>query len=305
VTLQQLRFICEVVKTGMNVSKAATSLCTSQPSMSRQILELEREIGVKIFLRSKRRLLGLTKPGEEVLALARKALRTTDSLRQIRNDFSLGESGTFVIGVSHTHASSVLPKVVQEFSSKYPKMGITLRQGNPTQIAEWVSSGEANISISAAPPSRFTDIAFLPCYDEHKIVLTPQNHPLLGVKCLTIEALSHYPIITYDSTFTTNTQVFKAFAKKGREPNIVLSAANPDVMKPYVRRGLGIAIVGDRAFDKREDRGLAAIDAKHLFESATIYCGILKHSYVKRYVIEFIRIFEPRMTERKVIEAVE
>lgn len=303
-TLQQLKFICEVVDRGFSISKAAAFLHTSQPSMSRQIQALERELGVLVFLRSKRRLIGLSKPGEEVHELARKAIRTTEGLRHIRDDFHSRDVGTLVVSTSHTQARYVLPRVIEQFKKLYPSLRVTLRQGNPAQITNWVKSGDADLSIGGTPIGHVPGVALLPCYDEHKIILTPRKHPLLKARPLTLEKLSRYPLITYDSDFLTNSQVTRAFARINHEPNVILSATNADVMKPYVRSGFGIAVVGALAYHPSEDQGLSAIDARHLFESSKIYIGIQKHTYVRRYVLDFIKLFEPSMTREKVVKAV-
>jgi LysR family cys regulon transcriptional activator len=303
-TLQQLKYVCEIVDRGFSVSKAATSLHTSQPSMSRQLQAFEKELGFAIFARSKRKILGLTKPGDEVIQVARKVLRATDGLRHIGSDFFAKDSGSLVVTTSHTHARYVLPKVIQEFNRRYPKVRVTLRQGNPTQVAQWVSSGEADLSICSSPTRQVTGLALLPCYDQHKVVLTPRKHPLLKSTPLTIEALAHHPLITYDTDFTTHSQVMRAFEKAGHEPNVILSATDVDVMKAYVKCGLGVAIVAGLAYNAKEDRELRAIDARHLFESNKIFIGIQKHTYVRSYALDFIRLFVPTMTKDKVVGAV-
>ena len=303
-TLQQLKYVCEIVERGLSVSRAAASLHTSQPSVSRQIQALEKELGIVIFSRSKRRILGLTQPGAEVLEVARKVLRATDGLRHIGNDFFARDAGTLVVTTSHTHARYVLPKVMQAFNRMYPKVRVTLRQGNPTQVAQWTSSGKADLSICSNPPQRVTGLALLPCYDQHKIVLTPRKHPLLKTTPLTIAALAQYPLITYDSEFTTHSQVMRAFESIGQEPNVILSATDVDVMKAYVKCGLGVAIVAALAYDAREDRELRAIDARHLFEPNKIYIGIQKHRYLRGYALDFIKLFAPSMTTDKVLKAV-
>src|SRR5688572_11437147 len=261
-TLQQFRYVCEIVDRGFSVSRAAASLHTSQPSMSRQVQALEKELGFAVFTRTKRKILGLTKPGGEVLEVARKVLRATDGLRHIASDFSDGDAGTLVVTTSHTHARYVLPRVIQEFNRRHPKVRVTLRQGNPTQVAQWVSAGEADLSICSTPTREITGIALLPCYEQHKVVLTPSKHPLLRAKPLTIAALALYPLITYDTDFTTHSQVMRAFEKAGYEPNVILSATDVDVMKTYVKCGLGVAIIAGLAYDPAEDRTLRAIDAR-------------------------------------------
>ncbi|MBI3044438.1 MAG: LysR family transcriptional regulator [Betaproteobacteria bacterium] len=303
-TLRQLRFICEIVDRGMSVSRAAEFLHTSQPGISRQIQALERELGIVIFLRSKRRILGLTRPGEEVHEIARKVLRATDGLRHIGTDFIARDTGTLVVTTSHTHARYVLPKVIQAFNRLYPNVRVTLRQGNPVQVALWVSSGKADLSICSSPTQPVPGLTLLPCYDQHKIVLTPRNHPLQKCRPLTIEALARHPLITYDSEFPTYSQVMRAFESAGCDPNVILSATDVDVMKTYVKCGLGVAIVAALAYEARTDRDLRAIDARHLFESNKIFVGVQEHTYLRGYALDFIQLFAPTMTREKVMKAV-
>ncbi len=303
-TLQQLKYLCEIVDRGMNISAAAQALHTSQPGMSRQIQALERELGVTIFLRGKRRILGLTETGAQVREIARKVLRTTDGLRHIGRDFSALDTGTLTVTTSHTHARYILPGIIQAFSRKYPKVRITLRQGNPVQVAQLVSAGKADLSICSKPAHEVPGLALIPCYDQHKIVLAPARHPLLRMSHLTIKALARYPLITYDSEFPTYAQVMKAFAAADCEPNVILSATDVDVMKEYVKRGLGVAIVAALAYNAKEDRQLRAIDARHLFESNKIYVGVQKHTYVRGYALEFVRLFAPKITRETIERAV-
>jgi len=303
-TLLQLKYLCEIIDRGMSISAAALSLHTSQPSMSRQMQALERELGVTIFLRSKRRILGLTAAGAEVRDIARKTLHTAESLRHISKDVSADNTGTLTVTTSHTHARYVLPGIIHEFSRRFPKVRITLRQGNPTQVADLVSSGEADLSICSRPPREVHGLALLPCYDQHKIVLTPPRHPLLALRRLTIKALSKYSLITYDSEFTTYAQIMKSFEMANCEPHVILSATDVDVMKEYVKRELGVAIVAALAFDPEEDSGLRAIDARHLFQSNKIFIGIQKHTYVRGFALEFIKLFAPTITSEQVARAV-
>lgn len=303
-TLQQLRFVCEIVEQGLSISKAAAALSTSQPSMSRQIQTLEKELRVNIFIRSKRRILGLSKAGTQVHAVAQRVVREINSLRGAGPDFLASDSGTLLVTTSHTHARYVLPKVLQQFNRQYPRVRVTLRQGNPTQVAEWTVSGEADLSICSKPTREVEGLALLPCYDQHKIVLTPSRHPLLRVTTVTLEALAAYPLITYDTDFTTHSQVMRAFAKLDLEPNVILSATDVDVMKAYVKCGLGVAIMAKLAYNAKEDRGLSALDARHLFESNKIYVGIQKHSYLRPYVVDFIKLFSPTLTREKIEAAV-
>ena len=227
--LQQLRFLCEIVDRELSISNAAAALHTSQPSVSRQIQALEKELGVAVFARSRKRILGLTKPGIEVLQIARRMVRDAENLSQVSNEFTAKDSGDLVITTSHTHARYVLPSVIKKFAAEYPKVRVILRQGNPTQIAEWASSGDADLSISSEPIRPIPNLVLLPCYDHPKVVLTPLKHPLLGKRALTIEELARYPLITYDSEFATHSQVMRAFESRQLKPNIILSATDVDV----------------------------------------------------------------------------
>jgi LysR family cys regulon transcriptional activator len=304
-TLQQLRYVCEIVDRGYSVSRAASALHTSQPSMSRQVQALEKELGVAIFARSRRRMLGLTPPGEEAVAIARKVIRDTEGLAHVGRDYHARESGSLVVTTSHTHARYVLPRVIRAFTARYPKVRVTLRQGNPTQVAQWVGAGEADLLICSSATRHVSGLVLLPCYDQHKIVLAPRDHPLVRARRLTIDALARHPLITYDSDFPTHSQVMRAFAKAGREPNVILSATDVDVMKTYVKSGLGIAIIAALAYDPKEDRGLKAVDARHLFESNKIYVGIRRGAYLRRYALDFIGMFAPQITAATVQAALE
>lgn len=303
-TLQQLRYVCEIVDRGFSVSRAAAALHTSQPSMSRQVQALEKELGVPIFTRSKRRLLGLSAPGAQICEAARQALRITDRLRHVGKEFFTRDSGALVVVTSHTHARYVLPKVIQSFTLRYPKVRLTLRQGNPMQVAEWVSAGEADLSICSRPNEDVPGVVLLPCYDQHKIVLVPRGHALLRKKPLSIEALAMYPLITYDTDFQTHSQVTRAFQASGLQPNVILSATDVDVMKAYVKCSLGIAIVAALAYEPKADVDLRPIDARHLFESNKIYVGIQKHALMRDYACDFIRLFAPALTREKIMAAV-
>lgn len=301
--LHQLRFVCEVVDCGFSVSSAALALHTSQPSVSRQIREFETEVGVSIFERSKNRLTGLTRPGLKIVDAARCVLTDCENLTKIAKDLTDEKSGSLTITTSHTHARYVLPSVIQEFIRKYPKVRLSIRQGNPAQIIDWVSSGEADISIVTDPLKARPNLALLPCYEHSKVVLVPKNHPLLKSKRLSIEALADYPLITYESEYSTHWQVLRAFERAGLTPNVVLSATDVDVMKTYVKCGMGIAILAALAYEPREDRQLRAIDARHLFESNKMSVGIRRNSYLPRYAFDFIKMFSPKLNPATVERA--
>lgn len=302
--LRQLLFLCEIVDHGFSVSEAAAALHTSQPSVSRQVQALEGELGITVFVRGKRRFLGLTKPGAEVVQIARRVLRDTENLRTLGRDYGAHESGTLTISTSHTQARYVLPHVIQAFAKKHPNVSVILRQGTPSQTTEWVHSGEADLSISSESDRQPADVVLLPCYDQHKIVLVPRAHRLLAVRPLTLEALCEYPLITYDPQYLTSSVIARAFEAKSLKPKIVLSATDVDVMKTYVRSGLGIAIVVALAYDRDDRKKLCAIDARHLFPPSHISIGIARNAYLRSYAFDFIRLFSPMLTRAAVERAI-
>lgn len=205
--LRQVRCLVQVVDSGMSISKASAALNSSQPSISRHVLALEEELGIRIFARSRKRLTGLTRAGAEAVRVARALLREAENLHNIGRDHGEREDRSITIAASHTHARYSLPPVVHAFRKKYPRVRLVLRQGEPAQITEWVATGNADLSISAEPANASPDVVLFPCYDYHRIVLTPRNHPLLKVRRLTLKALAEYPLITYEPTFKVYRQV--------------------------------------------------------------------------------------------------
>lgn len=301
--LQQLECLCEIVKQGLSVSGAAQALRTSQPAVSRQLRALERELGVEIFTRGHKRLTGLTVPGQAVVEAARRMLAEAENLRNIGRDASAIQTGALIVATTHTQARHALPRVVRRFTARYPEVEIALRQGTPATVADMVRSGEADIAIASEAPVRSPELVSLPAYRLERIVLTPPRHPLLGAKRLTLERLAEYPIITYDEAFVGRSRVVRAFEAKGLRPRIVLSAIDTDVIKTYVENGLGIAIVAKMAFDPRRDRGLRAIDARHLFEPNTICVTLRRNEYLRRYALDFIEWFAPHLGHDVVTQA--
>jgi LysR family cys regulon transcriptional activator len=302
--LKQLLCVQEIVERGFRVGDAAVALHTSQPSVSRQVQALEKELGVRIFIRHNKRFLGLTQPGAEVLKIVRRVLRDTDNLRHVGAEYTDQASGSLTVSTSHTQARYVLPRVIQAFAALHPNVTVILRQGPPPQTAQWVHDGEADLSISPDATVPVPDVVLLPCYDHQKIVLVPVGHPLLAEKPLTLEALAGYPLITYDTKFVTTAYVANAFAAGKLVPKIVLTATDVDVMKTYVKSGLGVAIVPKLAYDRKEDRTLRAIDAKHIFAPSRISIGIAKNRYLRSYAYDFIRMVSPNLTREMIDSAV-
>lgn len=298
--LQQLRYAVEITRQGLNVSGAAEALHTSQPGVSRQIRLLEDELGVEIFERHGKRVVAVTEPGRAVLAIAERILGEAANLKRAGEEYANESSGSLCIATTHTQARYALPKAVSAFKRAYPGVQLSIHQGNPTQICEQVLSGEADIAIATEAIAEYAELVSLPCYQWNRCVVVPPRHALLKVRPLTLEAVTKYPIITYDFAFAGRSLVNKAFETRGLEPNIVLSALDADVIKTYVELGLGIGIMAKMAFDPARDRTLRAIDAAHLFESSTTRLGIRRGAYLRGYVYEFIELFSPQLGRRSV-----
>jgi LysR family cys regulon transcriptional activator len=293
--LQQLRYLCEVANQGLNLSKAAEILHTSQPGISKQIRLLENELGVDIFVRNGKRVVETTPPGRAIIEIAERMLRDAKNLKQVGQEFANEAIGSLTIATTHTQARYALPSAIKHFTARYPKVKLILRQGSPTQISELVTSGVADIAIATEAIELFDELVMLPCYQWNRCIVVPPRHPLLKLDKLTLEAIARYPIITYDFAFTGRSKINQAFDAKRLVPNVVLTAIDADVIKTYVELGLGIGILAQMAFDHKRDKHLRSIDASHLFEPSTTRIGIGRNSYLRGYVYDFIEIFAPHL----------
>jgi LysR family cys regulon transcriptional activator len=303
--LQQLRYLCEVANQGLNLSKAAEALHTSQPGISKQIRLLENELEIDIFVRNGKRVVKITPPGQAILEIAERMLRDAKNLKQVGQEFANEAAGSLTIATTHTQARYALPAAIKHFTARYPKVKLILRQGNPTQIAELVTSGEADIAIATEAIELFHELVMLPCYQWNRCIIVSPRHPLLKLEKLTLEAIAQYPIITYDFAFTGRSKINQAFDAKGLVPNVVLTAIDADVIKTYVEVGLGIGILAQMAFEPKRDKHLRSIDASHLFEPSTTRIGIGRNSYLRGYVFDFIEIFAPHLNHAVVKAAME
>jgi len=299
--LQQLRYLTEIARRGLNVSEAAEALHTSQPGVSKQIRALEDELGVEVFVRHGKRLISVTEPGKAVIAIAERILAEAANLKRAGAEFANDKIGTLTIAATHTQARYLLPKAVAAFKQRYPQVELHLHQGNPTQICDQVVAGEADLCVATEMIDRYAELVSLPVHQWNRCVVVPPAHPLLKKAPLTLEALAQYPIVTYDFAFANRSLVQKAFENRGLTPNVVLTALDADVIKTYVQLGLGIGILAQMAFDPKRDEPLRALDASHLFESSTTRLGIKRGAYLRRYAYEFIEMFAPQLP-RSIVE---
>ncbi len=298
--LQQLRYLVEVERRGLNVSAAAEALFTSQPGVSKQIGLLEEELGLSIFQRSGKRLTGVTPPGRAVLAMAQRILAEAQNMKRVGEDYAAESSGTLSIATTHTQARYTLPPVIRQFVERHPGIRLHLQQGSPLQVADWVIAGSADLGIATEALDRRPDLVSLPCFQWAHRVVTPQDHPLLAHSPLTLAALADYPLITYDATFTGRSRVDRAFERQGLRPNVVLTAIDSDVIKTYVGLGLGVGIIAEMAFDPLRDSALAAVPAGHLFEGNTTRVAFRRNLWLRRYDYDFLEMLAPHLTRRTV-----
>lgn len=299
---QQLRYVRETVRQGLNLTEAANRLFTSQPGVSKQIRELEDELGVEIFVRRGKRLVSLTEPGKAVVQIIERVLLEAENLKQVGREFKDEQVGTLTVATTHTQARYALPKVVAEFKKRYPRVKLVLAQGSPPQLAEMVLAGTADIAIATEALDHYPQLLALPGYSWHHTIVVPLKHPLLKVERVSLEELARHPIITYDTAFTGRSHIDEAFTSHGLTLDLVLTAIDADVIKTYVEMGLGVGIVASMAYEPQRDRHLKAIDAGHLFRSSTTRVAIRRGSFLRAYTYAFMELFAPQLT-RQVIES--
>jgi len=302
--LQQLRYIWEVAHHDLNVSATAQSLYTSQPGISKQIRLLEDELGIEIFARSGKHLTRITPAGNDVIDLAGQILRTVDNIKQVAQEFSDDKKGSLTLATTHTQARYALPMVIRDFITKYPDVSLHMKQGTPIQISEMVSEGAADFAIATEAMELFSDLVMLPCYRWNRCVLVPKDHPLTKVKQpMSLEDVAEHPIVTYVFGFTGRSKLDEAFSEKGLKPKVVFTAADSDVIKTYVRMGMGVGIVAGMAYDEQTDTDLVALDASHLFESSTTKIGIRRGTFMRGYMYDFVTRFAPHLDRDLIDEA--
>ncbi|MDP1658418.1 MAG: HTH-type transcriptional regulator CysB [Methylotenera sp.] len=301
--LQQLRYLHEVARQDLNITNAAEVLFTSQPGVSKQIQLFEEEIGLQVFLRNGKRLTGITEPGQQILSLAAKVMHDVDNIKRVGDEFSNVDTGTLTIATTHTQARYKLPTAIKAFMTAYPHVKLNIHQGNPSQVAEQVSIGDADVGIATEYISDYENLLCLPCYQWNRCVVVPHGHPLLLDGTLTLEKLAEYPLITYDFGFTGGTLVSKTFSDAGLSPNVVLTAIDADVIKTYVSLGLGVGLLANMAYDPERDANLTMVDVRHLFPDSTTYLGVRKDAFLRGYMYGFIELIAPHFNRQAVNEA--
>ena len=301
--LQQLVYIREVARRNLNVSAAADALYTAQPGVSSQIRLLEDELNVQIFERNGKRLVGITEPGQAILAITERILQEVSNIKKVSGEYTNEGNGRLSIATTHTQARYALPPAIAKFKKRYPDVRLELHQGSPAHVAELAAKGYADIAIATEAIENFPDLVMLPCHEWNRCVVCPPDHPLTKIKTLTLEALAQHPIVTYDFAVAGRTKINQAFEAKGLSPNVVLTAIDSDVIKTYVELGLGVGILAKMAFDPKRDTALVAIDAAHLFEPSITRIGIRKGAYLRRYLYDFIEFFVPHLDRNTVAAA--
>lgn len=299
--LQQLRYIWEVAHHDLNVSATAQSLYTSQPGISKQIRLLEDELGVEIFSRSGKHLTRVTPAGEQILEMAGDVLRKVESIKQLAQEHSAPGRGSLSIATTHTQARYALPDVIRGFIRRYPDVSLHMHQGTPMQISEMAVDGNVDFAIATEALELFSDLLMMPCYSWNRCILVPRSHPLCQLSKLTLEDVAANPIVTYVFGFTGRSRLDQAFDDRGLSPKVVFTATDADVIKTYVRLGLGIGIVAHMAYEAEADADLVALDASHLFKPSITSIGFRRGTYLRGFMYDFIEAFAPHLT-REVVD---
>lgn len=303
--LQQLRYIAEVVKHNLNVSATAENLYTSQPGISKQVRMLEDELGIQIFGRSGKHLTHVTPAGQQVINIANDILGKVESIKKVSEEYTKPDQGELNIATTDTQARYALPTIIRQFIDRYPKVNLHMHQGTPSQISEQAARGDADFAIATEAMHLYSDLIMLPCYHWNRSVVVPKEYPLATrTQKMTIEDLARYPLVTYVFGFDRASEIEKAFNRANLEPRVVFSATSADVLKTYVRLGLGVGVIASMAIDPNIDKDLVAIDAGHLFAHSTTKIGFRKGSFLRSYMYDFIQHFAPHLTRDVVEKAV-
>jgi LysR family cys regulon transcriptional activator len=301
--LHQFRFVREAVRHKYNLTAVANSLHTSQPGVSKAIIELEQELGFQIFVRRGKRIVDLTPPGKVVTQIIERIMVEAENLRKIADDYAAQDHGALVIATTATQARYALPKAVASFKQLFPEVRLTLLQGDPANVAQYVLHGRADIGIATEALAEHPELITLPVYQWHHVVIVPKGHALDGCNTVTLEQVAALPLITYGTAFSGRSKIDAAFARRGLHPQIVLEAVDSDVIKTYVGLGLGAGIVHDMAFDPAVDTGLHAIPAGHLFGDNITRMAVRQGAYLRDYAVKFLHLLSPQLTRARIESA--
>jgi LysR family cys regulon transcriptional activator len=304
VTLKQLKYLVGIADSGLNITSAADRLFTSQPGISKQLKQLEAELGVQLFTRKGKSLAAITPAGREVIARARKILREVGNITSLASDLTAELDGTLSIATTHTQARYVLPEVIRAFRERYPRVDLELHQGTSEQIAELVGTNKVDFAIATGSQDLFSGLTLLPIYHWHRIVLAPKGHPLTKEqKPLDLQALAEYPLVTYVFSGTGESSFKRAFRDHGLEPRVVFTARDADIIKTYVRMGMGVGVIASMAFECADREDLVALDAKELFPRVTTWLGFPRDTVLRRFMVDFIQLFAPHYAPRLIRDA--
>lgn len=295
--LQQLKYLLAIVDNGLNITAAAERLYTSQPGVSKQLKLLEEELGLQLFVRKGKSLGSITAAGEQVIGRARMIMQEVDNIRSLASDYYHEEEGTLSIATTHTQARYVLPDVIREFRDRYPRVSLNLHQGTSEQIADMVQANEIDFAVATGSHDLFGDLLLVPSYHWDRKIIVPKDHELAALdRKLTLEDLAKHPLVTYVFSFGGQSSLKRAFADRGLEPDVVFTARDADVIKTYVRMGLGVGIVASMAEDCDDSKDLAALNAEGLFPRSTTWIGFRKDIVLRRYMLDFVQLFAPHIT---------
>ena len=297
---QQLRIIRETVRQNFNLTEVANALYTSQSGVSKHIKDLEDELGIELFVRKGKRLLGLTDPGRELVEIVGRILLDAKNIKGLADQYSNREQGQLTVATTHTQARYALPQVIAQFKRDYPKVHLKLHQASPTEIVTMLLDGQADIGIATEALAQVAELASFPYHTWHHSVIVPAGHPLESVAPLTLEAIAEYPVITYHEGITGRARIDQTFGEVGLAPDTVMSALDADVIKTYVELGLGIGIVASIAFDAARDTNLRLLDAAHLFEQNTTLIAVRRGHYLRGYAYRFIELCSAALPEATV-----
>ncbi len=302
--LQQLRYIVEVVNNNLNVSATAESLYTSQPGISKQVRMLEDELGIQIFGRSGKHLTHVTPAGKDVINISSEILSKVEAIKAVAREYTQPDEGRLRIATTHTQARYALPEVIQGFIKKYSKVSLHMYQGTPAQISDSAAKGDADFAIATESLHLYNDLIMLPCYHWNRSIIVRPDHPLAKKQNITIEDVAKYSLVTYVFGFTGRSELDNAFSHAGVEPKIAFTATDADVIKTYVRLGVGIGVIASMAIDPKIDSDLVAIDASHLFKPSTTKIGFRRGTFLRSYMFDFIERFAPHLNRDLVTRAV-